>query len=177
MTILLPSGPGRVGARKPHSHGTLASHQLFLLDIGVRSLGLSVQAVPPTMGLVLLQKHDLGFPSACPAQGGIPSHSTAGFLGRVWLGGLQAASPCPKQLSGFRCPKALVLLAEGKAVSSGSVQTDRARVEKVQRRVREITLMPGNVPNPLKVCRNKDEGNFLQMLKHLLVTYPVLKGG
>lgn len=87
------------------------------------------------MGLVLLQKQDLGFPSACPAQGGIPNRSSASFLGSVWLGGLQAASPCPKQLSGFRPPKALVLLGEGRAVSSSSVQTDLERLEKVQRKV------------------------------------------
>lgn len=60
----------------------------------------------------------------------------------------------------------LVLLGEGKAVSSSSVQTDLERLEEMQRRVREITLMPGNAPDPLKVCRNEDDSDFLQMSSH-----------
>lgn len=30
MSILLPAGPRTVRARKPHAHGSLASHHLFL---------------------------------------------------------------------------------------------------------------------------------------------------
>lgn len=51
-----------------------------------------------------------GLPSACPAKEDIPSYPVAGFSGRRRLGELRAASPCPKQLSGFRTPKALLCL-------------------------------------------------------------------
>lgn len=111
----------------------------------------------------------------CPGRHSQPLHCR--LLGKGMAGWLQAASPCPKQLSGFRPPKALVLLGEGKAVSSCNVQTNLERLEKIEKRVREITLMPGNAPDPLKNCRNQDEGDFLQMLKCLLVMYPMLKGG
>ena len=183
MPILLPSGPGRVGARKPHAHGTLVSHQLFLQGIGAGSL---FGAVSPSCPLPLIwyscksriwASPLLALPrEAVPAAPSQASHEGYGWVSSKLLPHVQSCFPCPKQLSGFRPPKALVLLGERKAVSSSSVQTDLERLEKVQRRVQEITLMSGNAPDPLKVCRNEDEGDFLQMCKCLLVMYPMLKG-